>query len=146
MTERVSIYIDAANLFHAGNTIGERVDYRKLKQYVEADRLLVDLNFYNASTNRPGEINFHNRIRNLGYNLKLVRLREYGCQRQEKKIDTQIVADSLISSLYSSIVVSKLDFWVNLDSYSSLFVLIPLSCTSCNSNSLFNTTKSFFTF
>ena len=96
---RVSAYIDGANLFHAGESIGLRIDYQKLKSLIEQNRVLVDLNYYDTTENKPSEKAFFSKLRSFGYNLKLVRLHRYGSKPpQEKKIDTQIVADSLVDA------------------------------------------------
>ena len=46
---RVSAYIDGANLFQAGESIGLRIDYQKLKSLIEQNRVLVDLNYYDTT-------------------------------------------------------------------------------------------------
>lgn len=79
--------------------IGERIDFQKLKSFVESKRILVDLNFYNATRNTPAQISFHNKIQSFGYNLKIFRLHQYSSGAKEKRIDTQIVADSLVDGL-----------------------------------------------
>jgi len=97
---RVSAYIDGANLFHAGDSIGIRIDYAKLKSLIVTGRKVVDLNFYDATENTPAENHFFARIQTFGYTLKLVKLRRYGpLTPKEKKTDTQIVADSLVEGL-----------------------------------------------
>jgi len=95
---KVSGYIDGANLFHAGEDIGLRIDYSKLKSMIEQKRVLVDLNYYDMSEDRPSERAFFMKLQGFGYNLKIVPLRRYGSQPVEKKIDTQIVADSLVDA------------------------------------------------
>lgn len=99
MSVKVSAYIDGANLFHGGEMIGKRIDFQKLKATIETNRTLVDLNFYNSSRNTQAERSFHDKIRSFGYTLKIFRLHQYSGKPQEKKIDTQIVADSLVDGL-----------------------------------------------
>ncbi len=96
----MNAYIDAANLFHAGESIGATIDYLKLKSLIMQNRVLVDLNFYDMTDNSPSNRSFFSKIQGFGYNLKTFRLRGYGAQpAQEKKIDSQIVADSLVDGL-----------------------------------------------
>ena len=103
VSARVSAYIDGPNLFHAGESIGVRIDYRKLKSLIESNRVLVDLNFYDTTENTPAERSFFNKIRVFGYNMKLFRLHRYGSQiPEEKMINTQIVADSLVDGLLNN--------------------------------------------
>jgi uncharacterized LabA/DUF88 family protein len=99
----VSAYIDGSNLFHAGEKIGIRVDYAKLKPFIISSRTLIDLNFYDTTENKPAEVKFFARIHGLGYTLRIVKLHRYGCQTpEEKRIDTQIVADSLVDGLVNN--------------------------------------------
>lgn len=98
---RVSAYIDGANLFHAGNDIEFRIDYLKFKYIITENRIKVDLNFYDCWKGLLGEGDFFSKLASFGYCLKLVRLRQYGTEQpHEKKIDTQIVADSLYDACY----------------------------------------------
>lgn len=96
----MSAYIDGANLFHGGENLGVRLDYQKLKSLIAQNRALVDLNFYDATKNTEAERSFFRKIQGFGYSLKLFRLHVYGSQTpHEKRIDTQIVADSLVDGL-----------------------------------------------
>jgi len=66
-------------------------------------RTVVDLKFYDTTENKPAEVSFFKRIRQLGYTLKTVKLHRYGFSTpEEKKIDTQIVADSLVDGLVNN--------------------------------------------
>lgn len=99
----MSAYIDGANLFHAGETIDLRIDYAKLKSLIVQGRILIDLKFYDTTANTPAETNFFAKIRSFGYQVKTVSLHFYGSQiPEEKKIDTQIVADSLVDGLVNN--------------------------------------------
>jgi len=100
---KVSAYIDGANLFHTGESIGVRIDYEKLKSLIKLKRVLVDLNFYDTTENTCAERSFFAKIQSFGYTVKTVRLHRYGFQPpEEKKIDTQIVADSLVDGLVNN--------------------------------------------
>jgi len=96
----VSAYIDGPNLFHAGEMIEIRLDYRKIKSLITGNRVPVDLNYYCTNGKTPGEVSFFAKIQNFGYNLTLFPLHQYGSERpKEKMVDTQIVADSLVDGL-----------------------------------------------
>lgn len=100
---KVSAYIDGANLFHAGESIKLRIDYVKLKSLIEHGRILTDLKFYDTTQNTPAETSFFAKVRGFGYQVKTVFLHSYGSQiPEEKKIDTQIVADSLVDGLVNN--------------------------------------------
>ena len=90
-------------MFHAGESIGVRIDYAKLKPIMIDGRTLVDLNYYDSTENSPKEIKFFSKIEGFGYTLKLVKLHRYGSSEpEEKKIGTQIVADSLVDGLVNA--------------------------------------------
>jgi hypothetical protein len=85
-SQRLSAYIDAANLFHGGNFIDVRIDYEKFKPIILNNRTLVDLNFYDCTQNLPQQTKFFQKISNFGYNLKLTRIHIYnGSAPEEKK-------------------------------------------------------------
>jgi len=57
--ERVAIFIDGANMFHASNYLKLKIDYRKLIQILRRDRWLLRAYFYTgipADRNLPQEI------------------------------------------------------------------------------------------
>lgn len=94
---RISIYIDGPNLFYCGDSERCRLDYiDKFKRFVIQNRKLVDLNFYNSIGTNPGAYRFHKILKSAGYNLKLFKLgRDYTGKPEEKRVDTQLVADSI---------------------------------------------------
>ena len=97
---KMSAYIDVANLLHGGNAVNIRIDYAKFKPILVGTRAPVDLNFYDCTQNLPKQNQFFDRMRDLGYNVKLTRIHSYnGAQLEEKKIDTRIVADSIVDGL-----------------------------------------------
>lgn len=60
------------------------------------------------SEDKPAERAFPKKLQSFGYNLKIVPLRRYGSQPVEKKIDTQIVADSLVDAFNGKFDVAVL--------------------------------------
>lgn len=62
ISARVSAYIDGPNLFHAGESIGVRIDFQKIKSLIEAGRIMVDLNFYDTTEETPAEKSFFAKI------------------------------------------------------------------------------------
>jgi uncharacterized LabA/DUF88 family protein len=99
----VSAYVDGSNIFHSGDKIRMRVDYAKLIPFIVSSRTLIDLNFYDTTENKPAEVKFFAHIQSLGYTLKIVKLHRYDHQTpEEKRIDTQIVADSLVDGLVNN--------------------------------------------
>lgn len=103
---KLSVYIDAANLLHGGNSINVKIDYVKLRPILVGERTPIDLNFYDCTKNLPEQNKFFEKISSLGYNVKLTRIHTYnGNSTEEKKIDTRIVADSIMDGL----VYKKID-------------------------------------
>jgi len=97
------VYVDGANLFHSAETLGVRIDYKKLKEILEKDKTVITLNYYDTCEGNRAEEAFFSNLRSFGYNTKLVRLHKYGPQKpEEKMIDTQIVADSLVDGFRQS--------------------------------------------
>jgi len=90
---RVSAYIDGANLFHAGDSIGIRINYAKLKSLIATGRKIVDLKFYDATENTPAENHFFARIQTFGYTLKLVKLRRYGYLTPKEISDKRVLSN-----------------------------------------------------
>ena len=43
---RVAVFIDAANILYSQKTLGWRVDYKRLKAYLERETQLVSIHFY----------------------------------------------------------------------------------------------------
>ncbi len=68
---RVFVFIDAANILYSQQTLGWRVDYKKLKEYFEKECNLKAIYFY---TGRVGENNKQNsfikKLEGLGYIVK----------------------------------------------------------------------------
>ena len=68
---RIYVFIDAANILYSQQTLGWRVDYAKLKKYLESECDLQSIYFY---TGRVGENNKQNsfleKLKNLGYVVK----------------------------------------------------------------------------
>jgi len=94
-SHKISVYIDGPNLFHCGEPLKWRIDYTKFKPFIVKDRTLVDLNFYNSKPQNRGDASFHNYLRSKGYNVKEFKLKRYSGKPKEKKLEPQMVADSL---------------------------------------------------
>lgn len=74
---KISAYIDVANLLHGGDSINIRIDYAKLKPILVGNRTPIDLNFYDCTQNLAKQNKFFDRIKDLGYNVKLSRIHSY---------------------------------------------------------------------
>lgn len=105
INERVAIFIDGSNMFHACNTLKIRIDYRKLIQFLTKDRWLLRTYFYTGvpSGNLPKEIyeefkkqrGFLNELSNIGLKVKTIPLKKTPEGYIEKGIDILIATDMI---------------------------------------------------
>ncbi len=102
--ERVAIFIDGANMFHASNYLKLKIDYRKLIEILRKDRWLLRAYFYTgipADRNLPPEIyqqfkkqqNFLNELSNIGIKVKTMPLKRTPEGFIEKGIDILLATD-----------------------------------------------------
>jgi len=102
--ERVAIFIDGANMFHASNYLKLKIDYRKLIQILRRDRWLLRAYFYTgipADRNLPQEIyqqfkrqqSFLNELSNIGIKVKTMPLKRTPEGFIEKGIDILLATD-----------------------------------------------------
>lgn len=90
------MYIDGANLNQAYKTESVWMDYLKLKAFLYKNRRISELYYYDTTLNLPHQIRFHGKLAQLGYTLKLTKVKQYGSTPvKQKLVDTSIVADSL---------------------------------------------------
>jgi len=90
------VYIDGANLNQACKTESVWMDYLKLKAFLYKNRRISELYYYDTTLNLPHQIRFHGKLAQLGYTLKLTKVKQYGSTPvKQKLVDTSIVADSL---------------------------------------------------
>ncbi|NPA53020.1 MAG: NYN domain-containing protein [Aquificae bacterium] len=102
--EKVAIFIDGANMFHASNYLKLKIDYRKLIEILRRDRWLLRAYFYTgipADRNLPPEIyqqfkkqqNFLNELSNIGIKVKTMPLKRTPEGFIEKGIDILLATD-----------------------------------------------------
>ena len=93
--ERLCIFIDGGNVFHAAKTLKIHIDLAKLVTILTADRKLIQTNYYGATLNTPDQHRFFDKLRHLGFNVKTLPLRQYQGTPFEKGIDVMLVTDML---------------------------------------------------
>lgn len=101
--EKVAIFIDGANMFHASNYLKIKIDYKKLIEILRKDRWLLRAYFYTGvpSGNLPKEVyedfkkqkGFLNELQNLGIKVKTMPLKKTPEGFIEKGIDILIATD-----------------------------------------------------
>jgi uncharacterized LabA/DUF88 family protein len=94
--ERLCIFIDGGNVFHAANTLKIHIDMAKLVRVLTASRTLIQTNYYGATQNTPEQHRFFDKLRHLGFIVKTRSLRQYQDTPFEKGIDVMLVTDMLI--------------------------------------------------
>ncbi|NPA13282.1 MAG: NYN domain-containing protein [Aquificae bacterium] len=108
-TERVAIFIDGGNMFHATNHLKLKINYKKLVDILKKDRWLLRAYFYTGipSGDMPKEIReqwkkqqgFLNELRNIGLKVKTIPLKKTPEGYIEKGIDILLATD-MISLAY----------------------------------------------
>jgi uncharacterized LabA/DUF88 family protein len=93
--ERLCIFIDGGNVFHAANKLRIQVDLAKLVTVLTGDRTLIQTYYYGATLNTPEQRRFYDKLRHLGYTVKTRPLRQYHGTPFEKGIDVMLVTDML---------------------------------------------------
>jgi uncharacterized LabA/DUF88 family protein len=105
--EKVVIFLDAGNLFHASNYLKLKIDYKKLVNFLKRDRWLLRAYFYTGiptpDLNLPKEYreqwrkqqNFLNELQNLGIKVKTMPLKKTPEGFIEKGVDILLATDML---------------------------------------------------
>lgn len=107
MTVKVSVYLDGSNMRFCGKNEGWVIDYRKFKPFLVQSRVLVDLNYYEGISSQSSAKRF-SILKSLGYSLKLFQYKEYDESTREKRVDTQLVADSIYDAFTKEFDVAVL--------------------------------------
>ncbi len=101
--DRVMIFVDGSNLFHACEDLGVRIDYGKLKDLLtnaKPDRRLIRAHFYGSTpkAKRPEQEAFYKKLQYMGWEVKIYPLRESGAEGRlkEKEVDISLVTDMLL--------------------------------------------------
>ncbi len=92
--DRTAIFVDASNIFYAASKLNIRIDYGKLKQYIQADHDLVGAYFYTGvDLSKAKERSFLQQVEQAGYHVigkKLIR-RSDGSKKAN--VDVEIALD-----------------------------------------------------
>lgn len=90
--------MDSPNLFHCGEHEGCRIDYvNKFVPFLLKGRTLIDTFYINSKGSSPGERAFLRKVATGGYKMKLFPHRNTGGRLEEKRVDTQLVADAIVN-------------------------------------------------
>lgn len=94
--EKICIFIDGGNVFHAANALNIRVDFAKLIRELTGSRQLIQAYYYGATPNTPEQNRFFDKLRHLDIEVKTSPLRQYQGTPFEKGIDVMLVTDMLL--------------------------------------------------
>lgn len=65
---RTAVFIDAANILYSQKTLGWRVDYERLKEYLERETRLVSIHFYTGNVGTDDkQARFLDKLAQLGF-------------------------------------------------------------------------------
>ena len=106
--ERIAIFIDAGNMFHASNSLKVKINYKRLINLLKKDRWLLRAYFYTGiptpNLNLPQEYreqlrkqqNFLNELQNIGIKVKTMPLKKTPEGFIEKGVDVLLATDMIV--------------------------------------------------
>jgi len=102
--ERVSIFIDAANIFYSQKSLGWRVDYKKFLSYWQTKGKITGSYFYTAviSTNKK-QLQFFKALKKIGYTVitrevKVIHDRKNKKVVQKGNFDVKLAIDIVLKA------------------------------------------------
>lgn len=101
---RISIFIDAANIFYSTQTLGWKLDYKKFLEYWEKQGKITGAYFYTAiiSTNTK-QANFYKALEKIGYivitkELKIIKDKKNKVIIHKGNFDVKLAIDVIIKA------------------------------------------------
>lgn len=96
--ERVIVFIDGSNLFHAMQRLNVKIDYIKLVDALVKDRYLIRPYFYSSTSVPPSQsqLMFHQALTHQGFTIKTKPLQKRGQMWIEKGVEIMIAGDMLM--------------------------------------------------
>ena len=93
--ERVAVFIDGSNLFHACKSVGDfKIDLVKLVRELVGERRLVRPYFYTAfNPSKEEQVRFLHALERQGFLVKAIPLKRRGDRFIEKGVDVALVTD-----------------------------------------------------
>lgn len=96
---KTSVFIDAANILYSQKTLGWRIDYQKLKNYLMRESEVVTLNYYTGKVGSlDKQLKFIQKLQSIGYKviskeLKLIKLSDNKFL-QKGNLDIELALDA----------------------------------------------------
>ncbi len=100
---KTAVFIDASNIFYSQRTLGWRIDYQKLRKYLERECALVGLYFYTGKIGLDNkQAVFLQKLQDYGYHVtskevKIIRIAKDVYQKKGD-LDVELVIDVLKSA------------------------------------------------
>lgn len=112
---RVYVFIDAANILYSQQTLGWRVDYKKLKEYFEKECDLKGVYFYTGHVGgNDKQESFLSKLRTLGFNIRAKEVKRIRISKDtfewKGSLDAELIIDALkYSDNYDTFVLMSGD-------------------------------------
>src|SRR3989344_1095945 len=96
---KTAVFIDAANILYSQKTLKWRIDYLKLKKYLEKEVDLVSLKYYTGKVGAlEKQLSFLDKLQNMGYRvaskeIKLIKI-ENSKILQKGNLDVELALDA----------------------------------------------------
>lgn len=100
--ERISIFIDAANIFYSQKSLGWRVDYKKFLSYWQSQGRITGLYFYTAViSTKKEQLKFFEALEKIGYTVitrevKVIHDRKNKKMVQKGNFDVKLAIDIVL--------------------------------------------------
>lgn len=112
---KVAVFLDAANILYSQKTLGFRVDYKKLKDYLSANMEIVGFYYYTGKVGKlEKQLKFISHLQGLGYQVvaKEVKFIKVGNNKEEPKgdLDVELALDAYrFSDKYGTLILCSGD-------------------------------------
>lgn len=100
---RVGVFIDGSNTFWGSKHSGIRLDFQKIRDYLDKYYQPVFFNYYGCEDNSPStpeyalqsnkQKKFHKKLEGIGYNVKRKTLKHLGCGDTKCDMDVELSMD-----------------------------------------------------
>ena len=112
---KTAVFIDAANILYSQKTMGFKVDYEKLKNYLLKQIAITEFYYYTGKVGKlENQIKFIKRLERLGYKVlaKEVKFIKVGANKKEPKgdLDVELALDAYrFSDKYDTLILCSGD-------------------------------------
>jgi uncharacterized LabA/DUF88 family protein len=95
--KRVTVFIDAANVYHSANKLGFFISFESIFQWFQEHSKTCKLNFYTAfNPEDSNQIDFLNNLEVLGYHVVKKPIKTFADKVQKGNMDIELAVDALL--------------------------------------------------